>query len=562
MKVICLHLWFIAPIVSGAKPNVKIIGGTVAASGEMAEVVAMLVCSNDGTGSYSCTKLCSGTLVAPNLVLTAGHCVRTDPVSNIFVLVGSHSYTNPDWSDGAQFLSVVKVVFGSYGTNPLYPFDGDIALLQLERCLSLIPGRIQVAKIATKSSEPSPNSCSEDIRVAGFGRMTNSPLPVAKSDGQLRYFNTHLNSFQSCRDAYIYVASGNQVLPPFTPNLMTLDLAFTVIEDLFICTGGSSMDSACFGDSGGPTIFTKPDGTRIIVGTTSFGMGGGGFCNVGPGFATRTAFHAPWIRDQLVSGALQTCPGFNVSSMFGSWPVPNWVSSGTFNATRCALGKWQCLSGQCIDRSKVCDSKPDCSDSSDETFVYPDTGVWLCARPNNGASSSVFSSQLLLNRLHMTLNITIQQGSSVSVPKTSTAVDCTAAIAQVNSGIAAITSRTVPINDTNWNPNPLLIACGGFSTCVNITTPASKGYGSTLQFCNDLSGFVAFNQSRNAFFGVFAKRLGGNTCARTTTTTQRPTAPRKTIKPSAKPSHLSTRSTTTASQRPTTTTPASKVPLA
>jgi hypothetical protein len=89
----------------------------------------------------------------------------------MFVLVGSKSYQSVDWSSGASFVGVKRVVFGQYGTNIYYPFDGDIALLELTDCVEdAIP-----AKIATKATEPNTDECpvvttDEFGHVSGFRR--------------------------------------------------------------------------------------------------------------------------------------------------------------------------------------------------------------------------------------------------------------------------------------------------------------------------------------------------------------------------------------------------------
>src|SRR5262245_45538780 len=65
-----------------ASPSIPVIGGTPVKPGEWPDAVAVL--SRDAA--------CTGTLIAPDVVLTAGHCIASDPVA---VLVDTVDFGRP-----------------------------------------------------------------------------------------------------------------------------------------------------------------------------------------------------------------------------------------------------------------------------------------------------------------------------------------------------------------------------------------------------------------------------------------------------------------------------------
>jgi len=553
-------------------PNVKIIGGSTSdsSSENLAQVVAFLACTVSG-GGYSCSKLCSGTLVAPNAVLTAAHCIRASfsafndsspevPVSEMYVILGSKNYQSPDWSAGAIFMGVKRAVFGNYGTNIYFPFDSDIALLELKSCVSLVPGKIELAKIATVDSQREQGVCTDPVTVAGYGRITNAPSPLSFTDGQLRFFNGTLHSTPTCRASYVYLVSGQ-----FAPaNLSTIDkrLAYGVIDDLFICSGGVSIDSVCFGDSGGPTLHTNPNGTVEVVGVTSYGIGSSGMCFLGPGFSTRVAFYAEWLADVL-QNTFGQCSGHSVEDSFSSWPVQSWPLSAEFNASRCTTSEWQCQTGECIPASQVCDGFSHCVDESDESFTA-ENGISLC-----GASqSSSYSFERLQILPGRGLNSTSSEGTQ---EMKATRQDCQVSIYAV-SYLTTQVQQTQSVAGDVWNSVPLQNACNGFDSCYNYTA-SPVGYWTTYTFCKDLETFVAFNNSRNAYIEFFTSQLGGLKCLTTTTSTPTSTATTTTstttttttrtttsTTSSSSTSSSTTSPTTTTTRRTTTTTTTSRKP--
>lgn len=346
-----------------------IVPGPIVGIEETAFAVAVLSCSTRTTGILLCAQFCSGSLISPNAVLTAGHCVHsasskfneTEPpvaLENMYVMVGTAD-PRTNTTVGEQLMKVKSVTNLGYALNVRYATDGDMGVMELEECVDLIPSQVEVIPVATLDTQPVP---SQDtcvlIDVFGFGRSTNLPASVSTNDGLLRRMSDILHPFEVCQAAFVY---GSATLQGFSASVldqpgnedMKAFYESYVTDEYQLCHGGNSMHASCLGDSGSGVLSSS-----TLVGVTSFGLGG--FCGFGPDFITRVAAHADWIRIQLES--FPVCPDWTLEQSFASWPVPVLDS---ISASRCA--SWQCGSGECIDVSLVCDGTVDCPDNSDET---------------------------------------------------------------------------------------------------------------------------------------------------------------------------------------------------
>lgn len=202
-----------------------IFGGTVSAPGAWPTAVAI----NAGT------ILCTGTLVAPTVVLTAAHCLADDPpIGSVYVRLGN-DINQPD----APKLTVV-----SYRYDPQFCAADtctedihDYGYVILAEPQAIAPTRI----INTQAEWNEVMSVGEDVTIVGYGLAEGASITGLKREVEV----------------------------PIT-RFSKSGLEFQA--------GGDDKDS-CQGDSGGPAFATLASGEVVLAGITSRGYtcGKGGF---------------------------------------------------------------------------------------------------------------------------------------------------------------------------------------------------------------------------------------------------------------------------------------------
>lgn len=237
-------------------PEPDVVGGRQAPIGKWDDAAAVMVGGE---------PLCTGTLIAPNLVITAGHCMGFGIDS---VKLGVNDWT----SSGGESIPVTREI-----EHPNWKSTYDIGLLILARDSTYAPRVLATGCALERSLEDG-----APVHIVGYGAIDER---------------------------------GNQ----YTSELREADSTVTDAD----CTGGRGCNTsvspggelgaggdgidACLGDSGGPLYLDDPSGL-MLVGVTSRGYYGTEYpCGEG-GIWVRPDAVLPWIESSAgVEIPLATC---------------------------------------------------------------------------------------------------------------------------------------------------------------------------------------------------------------------------------------------------------------
>lgn len=241
-----------------AHAKVRVVGGAAAQPGSWPSVARIV--TDEGGGVL---HLCTGTLVAPNVVLTAGHCVVDDggtPIPATGFTVETGSVRSDDGSAQQHVVSGVQT-HPSFDSRTL---RADVALLVLEGSASS-----PTMPYATDAAAPGTRAA-----VAGWGLTAGGSTDVPST---LQAATTSVQADDLCGGAF----SG------FDPATM-----------LCAADAPSFAAGACNGDSGGPLVVQR-NGGWVQVGVTSWGPR---TCDPHlPGAYVRVSAVAGWIADRIAA---------------------------------------------------------------------------------------------------------------------------------------------------------------------------------------------------------------------------------------------------------------------
>lgn len=184
---------------------------------------------------------CSGTLVHPQVFVTAGHCtvdLADFGITTVWVNFDQHALNEPTLLDVAQVIT-----HPDYNWGPTSD-PHDLGVLVLAQPVTTItPAPLPTVGYLDDLKDAGLLRQGNDVAsftLVGYGGTLSWPPPVITYEDERQMATS---SYQALLNAWLRM-SQNQA----TGN------------------GGT-----CYGDSGGPAFWTEPDGTEVLVGVTSWG---------------------------------------------------------------------------------------------------------------------------------------------------------------------------------------------------------------------------------------------------------------------------------------------------
>ena len=218
--------------------------------------VVLLLMEVGGQPAFRCT----GTLLSPTVLLTAGHCTNAFPGSPY---TGMRVFTESDVQAGIgttnnyPFAGPNSVEAVHWEAHPLYEtasfvvHDVGVVILQAPGVV-LPPGQYGRLPSADQLDGLKPRR-GQDVTFTAVGYGLQESFP----------------------DQAMFLATNTRTRFMATPHLLQINVPGFTGDFSLLLSNNHSTGGTCFGDSGGPNFLgSGPTETKIVAGVTSFGING------------------------------------------------------------------------------------------------------------------------------------------------------------------------------------------------------------------------------------------------------------------------------------------------
>ena len=342
-----------------------IINGVDASPVEFNAIGGLVWVGKDGTES-----LCTATLIAKNVVLTAKHCAMANPSQQ-----GSPDHlsdgkiyflTGPDLQHPLQVSQATSVTLASIYQGGFTGLGSDVSIFTLTTPITGID------PIAVAATPPTAADVGSQFIGIGYGiqdakgttgtrkmgnitlrSVTGAPAPMVWSDA-----NAYLTSIEA------QMGTSPSTLTDAQKAQITSEYSTPLSDGYEVFVGGAAGDSQiCHGDSGGPLLRKEANGKYMVHGVTSTTMDQVGTPPVCKSGGIYTVFGAN-TRDVIAKQIGEHC-GLDASAHYacGMTAAPATCSAPALQPTASAAPSTleTCLAGSCCAEANDCFGDAGCT---------------------------------------------------------------------------------------------------------------------------------------------------------------------------------------------------------